>query len=604
MLTLKQRKYKDAMPKDTLYIIRHILNEMGIIPIETGWNHTVDNYYSLRIIIEGTNIGVNGKGTTHEYALASAYAELIERLQNMTQYRLSVDLSPNAHEHKGFYYSPDEQARSIYELIYSEEEWMRTQRKMISSQNDIYKLLRKWQQMSYEQIPYDFITIPYMNLNTKKLSYIPIKMVSKMYMSNGMSSGNTYAEAVVQGICEVLERYINKKILTDKITPPTYPKAYLEKYPRIITMIQAIEKHGDKKVIVKDCSLGKGYPVTAVIYIDKKEGAYYVKFGSHPIFELSVERTLTELLQGQNIGRMIGLTPFESMNKNSNNSSNILNILINGVGSYPKELFEENNSYSWQPFKWKDQESNMDLLKALVAFIEEKGVHTYVRDVSFLKFPSFHVIIPGLSEVESMDDEKALDHYIQYNTAKRILRAYGMGSVEDKKKYLNLLEKSQYFFSDISALMHSKPIKNAPWYLSDMGLFITAAYYQLNMYKKSYESFLKWFNHAIGKREVLSNRVYYRCVLNYLYLKSEEKEHEYIYKTLNSFFTSEVVERVLREFNANIFLNDNLMSCWNCEACRYKGDCTYQEEERIYKILKRKAAINPISQEDLKHLIG
>ena len=43
---------------------------------------TVDTY-SLRLVIEGTDIGTNGKGISKELATASAYAEFFERFQNL-----------------------------------------------------------------------------------------------------------------------------------------------------------------------------------------------------------------------------------------------------------------------------------------------------------------------------------------------------------------------------------------------------------------------------------------------------------------------------------------------------------------------------------------
>ncbi|MDJ0306423.1 YcaO-like family protein [Dehalobacter sp.] len=60
--------------------------------------------------------------------------------------------------------------------------------------------MKTWQDISYEKPPSDFITVPFCNLNSGKLSYIPMKMLSKMYMSNGMCAGNTPEEALVQGL--------------------------------------------------------------------------------------------------------------------------------------------------------------------------------------------------------------------------------------------------------------------------------------------------------------------------------------------------------------------------------------------------------------------
>ena len=76
--------------------------------VETVWRNSLKGFYSVTVNIAGTDLAVNGKGVSHEYALASANGEMMERLQNFCTFRLSFDVSPEALVHKGFYYAPDE----------------------------------------------------------------------------------------------------------------------------------------------------------------------------------------------------------------------------------------------------------------------------------------------------------------------------------------------------------------------------------------------------------------------------------------------------------------------------------------------------------------
>ena len=197
---------------NTINKIRNILNNLGIFPVETGWQNSAESFYSVNLMVQNTNITTNGKGTTYEYALASGYGELMERLQNQSFFRLNADLSPEALQYKGFYYAPDEKYMSINDVLNSGEDWINIQMSRITSNIDKRELLEKWKLVSYEDAPSDFVTLPYKNLQTGGKSYIPIKMISKMYMSNGMCAGNTMAEALVQGVSEIFERYVNKKI--------------------------------------------------------------------------------------------------------------------------------------------------------------------------------------------------------------------------------------------------------------------------------------------------------------------------------------------------------------------------------------------------------
>ncbi|HWQ62377.1 MAG TPA: YcaO-like family protein, partial [Negativicutes bacterium] len=259
-------KYKDELPLGTIGKIRDILGGMGLLTVEVVWRNSVAGFYSVSVNVAGTDLSVNGKGVSPEYALASAYGELMERLQNQCVFRLSFDLSPQALNHRGFYYAPDEQRLSLAELISSGGEWLNAQLDRLDPAVDREALLRSWQGVTYEELPADFVAIPYCNLHTGSLSLVPVKMAAKMYMSNGMCAGNTPEEALVQGIAELYERHVNQRIIREKITPPTVPDCYIARFPRIAAMIAAIEAGGDRRVIVKDCSLGRGYPVAGVIY--------------------------------------------------------------------------------------------------------------------------------------------------------------------------------------------------------------------------------------------------------------------------------------------------------------------------------------------------
>jgi hypothetical protein len=80
------------------------------------WINSLEGVCSLRVEIAGTRLGTNGKGASREFALASAYAELMERLQNHVLY-LECDLSPEVLNYGGFYFSPDEKYMSAGELL-------------------------------------------------------------------------------------------------------------------------------------------------------------------------------------------------------------------------------------------------------------------------------------------------------------------------------------------------------------------------------------------------------------------------------------------------------------------------------------------------------
>ncbi|WP_066499531.1 YcaO-like family protein [Abyssisolibacter fermentans] len=599
MDTFSNRKYKDALPIKTITNIRNILSDLGILAVEIGWQNSAENFYSINLEITNTNIGTNGKGTSYQYALASAYGELMERLQNQSFFRLNADLSKEALEYQGFYYAPDEKFFKLQDLLDSDEDWIKKQLSSINTDSDKKQLLEKWQLVSYEKIPSDFISLPYLNINNNKLSYIPIKMISKMYVSNGMCGGNTEEEALVQGLSEVFERHVNKEIIQNKITPPTIPRNYLDNYPRIKAMISQLESSGNYEIIVKDCSLEKGYPVIGVIYINKDDQTYFIKFGAHPMFEVAIERTLTELLQGQDIKNMKGVKEYAYKPNIYNEKNNIMGILVNGCGFYPAEMFDTKFSYEFCEFKNFNVSNNKELLNYLTNLLISEGYDIFIRNVSFLGFPSFHIIVPGFSEIEEFDDIDAIDSYSKYNRIKKYIRNLENISDIEIEAIINFFETVNYNKDASITQFLNLPVKNIfPWYYAKIDLFITALCYKIGDFKSAHKTINKFIDHMQQNSYNKLEKTYYRCARDYIGTKIDDIDEQDAIKILRIFYPLPIINGVITDFGnqEQILKQYGQMNCWDCKKCKLKNNCLYSSTEKIYKLVKEQYSLNPINQ--------
>lgn len=603
---MNERKYKDDLPINTINKIRNILNDLGILTVEKGWLNSAKGYYSVTVSIANTTLSTNGKGTSYEYALASAYGELMERIQNQAPFRLNTDLSQEDNEYKGFFYSPDEKEMSIKEIIDDDNEWIHDKFLKVNRKEDIIKLLKKWQEISYEKINSDFIGLPFCNLNSGKVSYIPIKMLSKMYMSNGMCAGNTPEEALVQGISEIFERNVNKKIIKEKITPPSIPSEYLKKFPKLEDMINQIEMNGNYKVILKDCSLDLNFPVVGVVYINKDDQTYFVKFGSHPSYEMAVERTLTELLQGQDIKKMRGVWKYSYQSDYSDNHNNLLNILVNGCGCYPNEFFSAKESYEFKPFVDVSKMNNKEVFKYLIDMLKEKGYNVYVRDASYLGFPAFHVIIPNLSEIEEINDYNEIQDYAELVKAKKLIRNITQPNEYGYLQLAKFLDEKN-FGLEVSVMQFlNLPINSSlPWYYSNMDLFVVALYCHEREYSKAYSVLNKYLKEIQANSSDSQLLSYYCCIRDYLAAKTMDLSDKELIDALSTFYHINMINGIIDEMGdcENIFIKHGYIKCFNCQDCLFKNGCLFKETERIYKILKERYALSKIKQEELKHLI-
>lgn len=83
-MAIMKNHYKDSVPEITVERIKTAIESLGYSLKEEWSKENAAGTYSLRLSIDlpGIEIGSNGKGSTVEYARASAYGELCERLEN------------------------------------------------------------------------------------------------------------------------------------------------------------------------------------------------------------------------------------------------------------------------------------------------------------------------------------------------------------------------------------------------------------------------------------------------------------------------------------------------------------------------------------------
>jgi ribosomal protein S12 methylthiotransferase accessory factor YcaO len=75
---------------------------------------------------------------------------------------------------------------------------------------------------------------------TAHVTYIPVNIIGNLYVSNGMSAGNTQAEARTQALSEIFERHIKGRIISEGICLPDVPESVIARYPRIEAGIKAL----------------------------------------------------------------------------------------------------------------------------------------------------------------------------------------------------------------------------------------------------------------------------------------------------------------------------------------------------------------------------
>lgn len=411
-MDIKANHYKEKTPTETVTQLKSKLEQMKIAVEEiVPYQSNIDTN-SLRVVFKGTNIGANGKGINTEYCKASAYAELFERFQNDYLNIYAYDKNDDCE----FSRCPDEKRLSAMEIVEQNDPYMNYYFKLRNLENGTNE--QKAKAFASINCPDEeglYLCLPFYDIKNSTVQYLPSNLYSITYGSNGMSAGNTPCEAIVQGLSEIIERIVQKKLISTPQSLPTIPDEYIQKYDYVYRRYKKAQNISGIKVIMKDCSLGGQYPVAGLLIIEENTGRFGMKLGCHPDYGVAMERTLTEATQGSDITEYAKRSYIDFSNKSVLNKNNIMNSFATGLAQYPYQILKEDKNMQFYKFDQPTCFNNKVLMKRLISQIMQHGYEILIRDVSWLGFPSYHIIVPGLSEITEMTDSYIRVHNtIQY----------------------------------------------------------------------------------------------------------------------------------------------------------------------------------------------
>ncbi len=417
---------KDDKTENTVKKIKEILQDSLSLQLNEkefiGASLNNKGLYSVRVTIpDRYDIGTNGKGTSLINAQASGYAEFMERIQNL---HLMPVLSDS------YTRCPDEKIYNLEQLYNSEIG------KLISP--SLLKLCNKLvnRELKYNLRDDEVVMAPFYSVNKKEEVYFPILIFQDLFCgSNGMASGNTFEEAIVQGLSEICERYAFSQIISNELTMPEIPKNEYEEYENITEVIEYLKKAG-YEINIKDASAGKKLPVVCVLFKDTENNILYMKYGAQPSLPIAIERCLTEFAQGlNNINDRLKLKKSISKVSKEYYRNAVLQdkiYLIDKMSSsnhaidideqIEQQYYTNKPSYTFTKSTWfscDKNTTNKQLLDFMVNnILEITKQDIYIRNVSFLGFPSVYIFVPGMSFF-IIPDEKMIkarfDSLLWYN---------------------------------------------------------------------------------------------------------------------------------------------------------------------------------------------
>ena len=391
---------KDAALEESIEKFQQKLTALGFNIEEASWLNPVPNVWSVHIRDKDCpQCFSNGKGASKKAALASALGEYFERLSTnyfWTDFYLGQDIANG-----DFVHYPNEKWFLIEDEALLPQGILddRLFEHFDPNQELTPELLVDLQSGNYER---GIVALPYVRQSDQQTVYIPQSIISNLYVSNGMSAGNSQFEARVQGLSEVFERYVKNKIIAEAISLPLIPQEVMARYPSIQAAIDKLEQEGFP-ILVYDASLGGKYPVICVILLNPTNGTCFASFGAHPKFQVALERTVTELLQGRSLKDLDVFSPPSFNNDDVAEHANLETHFIDSSGLISWDLFKDTPDYEFADwnFSGKDTHEEYDNLMAIFR-AEKKDV--YIMDYNHLGVYACRIIVPGMSDIYPADD--------------------------------------------------------------------------------------------------------------------------------------------------------------------------------------------------------
>lgn len=570
---------KDAPVEQSIAHFEEILKKLNISVTESNWMNPLEDVYSVNLSVSSCpTLYSNGKGSSRLAARASAYGELFERLathMEFSDYYLGLDNSnaPFVHFKDEKWTNIEENQNQIPNEILNA-----SLRKFYTQECDLtLENLVDLQSSSYSR---GVCSIPFTNARNGEIVYFPVNLLDNLYGSNGMSEGNTEYEALVQGLSEIIERHVKREIIKKGLALPAVPDEILQKYEKSYKSLKDLQGDG-LKIVCYDASLGGKFPVVCIVMFNQRNGTCFASFGAHPIFEVALDRTITELMQGRSFS---DLDNFDEPDFDLNKTSDIVNLeshFVDSTGILPMQMFRKIPDYRF--VAWDFSGSTKEQYKALRYMIAKLGFDIYIRSYNYLGVYVYRTIVPGMSEIYPVDDLVYNNTNLGIDFQDALLSLPDTDETEETyESYLQELENEEFDNdTNVCSLLGVLPDEKSPWENLRMGELKCLVALAAKNYEAAAE-YAQWTLLYNNESMSLENRAFYQCIIKITdCLTTGNLKIEDYLDGLKLLYGEKTVENALDHIEGRKRFNNLVGSDLNM-----KSFTAHQELIRIYNILK------------------
>lgn len=463
--------YKCDYPENTIKKIEEGFKKIGLKLTykEKSVSSPDASIYSGYALIDVLSSTQNGKGTSSILSKASAYAETAERFstgflliriplpKKSSRYRKLLNDVTERSFLRGFINNSGPESTTFENIN------KYFHKKISKKQYEIFK----------KEHLFDVLVDAYSLIQDRYVK-VPIHFIELKSTSNGISSGNTYEEAIAQAAFEIFERHAVNKIVFEKIVCPTISPNSIknDKIQNYLKMFESL----NIEVIMKDFTLNNIIPVIGALFInhnlenDKnrlKKDRYYkrINVGSHCNLYEAIIRCFAEYLQNINKEELIDRKQSDVLYYAWTKT---LGKKYSGVDEEFKHFTRQYDYYgdlsflekgiiiSFDELKCSINNDSLDDVKIVINICRKNNWNLLIVDYThkILQFPAVRVIISPLSTDYDIFTGKCLkietfEERFNYFYGIRDFHQYLKDSswIKDKNRIKKLIENIENYLS-------------------------------------------------------------------------------------------------------------------------------------------------------------
>ena len=391
---------------------------------------------------------------------------------------------------------------------------------------------------------------------------------------------------MAQGICEILERYCYKEILFNEIPLANIKIDNIKDY-EVFKQLQELKQLG-LEYTIKDCSLGKRYPVVGLIIYNKDKEKYIFTVGADPDFNIALQRCITEAFQGLKKNEIeTKMKPvnnhYHKMMEKYNNSfmqDNWLKCYSSNSGIHPLSFFCNKQEVNIKTLPFSCIKNNKEALRLILKIIKQEKLQLYIKDYSYLGFDTYKVYIPNLSEIEELNDI-SFKIYRDLQTIRNIY--FNIYQTKDNGNHT-----FETLFEELSQNIKYNEFV-LPNNIFNVNTYIKGDYLKLNyMYiliielilSKQYDKVIKVIEKRLENSKIDKFEKDYLISMKDIICSNENIANAQFVKDLNRLINKP--ELYLKKLGAP--------TCPNCNKCSCKSSCKYEKwkliNENLYNAAK------------------